>query len=495
MPAGTFNPWSRDPVALGRRRVAGSARRAGGRGPGNGLLRKERMQAAAAIARGLTGGLKPGEILRIVRAQVRPIVGGDCWALARLDRGKRSWDLTAVEGQSDGNPGPRGRLPLDHPLLAPILEFPGAPFFGCRRPRPESDGRDLPFGVEIGSYILLPLMTRGRLAGALVLGNTTGATLDRTDRDFLGLVADQTALALENAHLSDQVRRARARLDHWLEADQDRAVISVGREGIVLSFSPGAERMLNLSASEAVGRGIAQVVGSSDLRAVFSELRQTPHPRGWEGRIRIRRVDGSTLRGEAHLRPLEPFSGFLLIIADVSRQVELERQLKRLTVTDDLTGLYNQRDLFEQLPREMERANRAGSACSLCLFDLDRFKDYNDTHGHLAGDRLLRSVGAVVSRTIRAKIDRAFRYGGDEFVLLLPNTNRAKAQVLVDRLRRAISQALAGAVTFSAGIAEYSPGMESKDFIEAADRLMYRAKRKGGVRMEPGTAGAETGRR
>ena len=156
MPAGTFNPWSRDPVALGRRRVADSARRAGGRGPGNGLLRKERMQAAAAIARGLTAGLQPGEILRIVRAQVRPIVGGDCWALARLDRGKRSWDLTAVEGQSDGNPGPRGRLPLDHPLLAPILEFPGAPFFGCRSPRPESDGRDLPFGVEIGSYILLP---------------------------------------------------------------------------------------------------------------------------------------------------------------------------------------------------------------------------------------------------------------------------------------------------------------------------------------------------
>jgi diguanylate cyclase (GGDEF)-like protein len=337
------------------------------------------MQAAAAIAKGLTAGLKPGEILRIVRAQVRPIVGGDCWALARLDRGKRSWDLTAVEGQSDGNPGPRGRLPLDHPLLAPILEFPGAPFFGCRSPRPESGDRDLPFGVEIGSYILLPLMTRDRLAGALVLGNSTGATLDRSDRDFLGLVADQAALALENAYLCEQV--------------------------------------------------------------------------------------------------------------------ELERQLKRLTVTDDLTGLYNQRDLFEQLPREMERANRAGSACSLCLFDLDRFKDYNDSHGHLAGDRLLRSVGAVVSRTIRAKIDRAFRYGGDEFVLLLPNTNRAEAQVLVDRLRRAISQALAGPVTFSAGIAEYSPGMESKDFIEAADRLMYRAKRKGGGRMEPGTAGAETGRR
>jgi diguanylate cyclase (GGDEF)-like protein len=224
-------------------------------------------------------------------------------------------------------------------------------------------------------------MTGEHLEGALVLGHSTGALLGRSDQDFLRMVADQTALAQENAHLREQVRAYQAKL--------------------------------------------------------------------------------------------------------VSRQAALEHQLKRLTVTDDLTGLYNQRDLFEQLPREMERAKRAGSACSLCLFDLDGFKEYNDTHGHLAGDCLLRTVGAVVSRTIRARTDRAFRYGGDEFVLLLPHTSRAEAGVLVDRLRRAVSQALAGAVGFSAGIAEYSPGMESRDFIETADRLMYRAKRKGGNRLEP----------
>ncbi len=227
-------------------------------------------------------------------------------------------------------------------------------------------------------------MAGGHLAGALVLGHSAGDSLDRSDRDFLRLAADQAALALENAHLWEQVRASRARHD--------------------------------------------------------------------------------------------------------SRKVALERQLKRLAVTDDLTGLHNQRDLFEQLPREMERAKRAGSACSLCLFDLDGFKEYNDTHGHLAGDRLLGTVGAVVSRTIRARTDRAFRYGGDEFVLLLPHTRRAEAQILVDRLRRAVSQALAGAVGFSAGIAEYSPGMESRDFIEAADRLMYRAKRNGGNRPEPAGA-------
>ncbi len=381
MPAETFKRRSREPEAVGRRKAHDSVARAGGRRSETGRAQKARMQDAAAIARSLTAGLKSGEILGVIRDQCRPIIGGDCWALARLDRKGQAWEVTTVEVHSDGGPEFRGRVPLDHPLLAPILDVPGAPLFGRPGAGPGDGNRVPPFPVAAASHTLLPLMAGGHLAGALVLGHSSGASLDCSDRDFLRLVADQAALALENARLCEQVRAIRARL--------------------------------------------------------------------------------------------------------ASRQVALEHQLKRLTVTDDLTGLYNQRDLFEHLPREMERAKRAGSACSLCLFDLDGFKEYNDTHGHLAGDRLLRNVGAVVSRTIRAKTDRAFRYGGDEFVLLLPHTSRAEAQVLVDRLRRAVSRALAGAVGFSAGIAEYSPGMESRDFIETADRLMYRAKRKGGNRLEP----------
>ena len=381
MPVGTPNRRSGEPGEVGRRRAPDSVVRAGGRRSETGRARNARMQAAAAMARRLTAGLKPEEILEVIRDRTRPIIGGDCWALARLDRDSRTWEVTAVRVQSAGGHEFRGQVPHDHPLLAPILEAAGAPVFGRRSASPESGNRVPPLPVAAPLHTLLPLMAGGQLAGALILGHSPGDFLDRSDRDFLRLVADQAALALENARLSEQVRASQAKLD--------------------------------------------------------------------------------------------------------SRNVALERQLKRLTVTDDLTGLFNQRDLFEQLPREVQRAKRAGSACSLCLFDLDGFKEYNDTHGHLEGDRLLRTVGAVVSRTIRAKTDRAFRYGGDEFVLLLPHTSRAEAQVLVGRLRKAVSEALAGAVGFSAGIAEYSPGMESRDFIEAADRLMYRAKRKGGNRLEP----------
>ena len=367
MPAGTLKRRSRSPAAPGPCTAPHAGRSSAGRRPETGAAREGRVQAAAAIARSLTAGLNPWEILGIIRDQTRRIVGGVCWALARLDRESQAWEVAAVEVQSEAGPESRGRIPLDHPLLAPILEFPGTPSLG--HPSPTVGDRLLRFPAKARFFTLLPLVAGGRLLGGLILGHSTGASLGRSDQDFLRLVADQVALALENAHLCEQVA--------------------------------------------------------------------------------------------------------------------LEHQLKRLTLTDDLTGLHNQRDLFEQLPREMERAKRAGSACSLCLFDLDGFKEYNDTHGHLAGDRLLRTVGAVVSRTIRARTDRAFRYGGDEFVLLLPHTSRAEAQVLVDRLRRAVSEALAGAVGFSAGIAEYSAGMEGRDFIEAADRLMYRAKRKGGNRLEP----------
>ena len=234
------------------------------------------------------------------------------------------------------------------------------------------------------------------------------------------------------------------------------------------------------------------MLGSTVLREAFCEIRKDPNPKGWEGQIQIKRPDQRSFWGNVRLRPIEPFLGFLIIITDVTRRVELEKRLKQLTVTDDLTGLYNQRDLFEQLLREMERANRSHGDCSLCVFDLDHFKDYNDTHGHVAGDRLLRAVGGIVSRSIRAKIDRAFRYGGDEFVLLLPNTDLAQAAILVDRLRRIISEEFGGTISISAGIAEYSPGMKGKDFIESADRRMYLAKRRGGDRVEPETDKRQT---
>ncbi|MGH9963063.1 MAG: GGDEF domain-containing protein, partial [Pyrinomonadaceae bacterium] len=187
------------------------------------------------------------------------------------------------------------------------------------------------------------------------------------------------------------------------------------------------------------------------------------------------------------IRPIEPavdlFVGFLIILTNVTQRVQLERKLKQLTVTDDLTGLFNQRHFFEQLRREMERVKRRHAQVSLCIFDLDKFKRYNDSQGHLAGDHLLKAVGKLVAKEIRRRIDTAFRYGGDEFVLILPDTSLKQAASLVNRLRTAIHSEFNNVVGISAGIAEYVEGLGEKEFIESADQLMYEAKRQGGDRV------------
>ena len=203
--------------------------------------------------------------------------------------------------------------------------------------------------------------------------------------------------------------------------------------------------------------------------------------------MKVLRPDKKSFWAHIIVWPIEPASdllvGFLIILTDVTQRVELENKLKQLTVTDDLTGIYNQRHFLEQLRREMERANRRNQRFSLCLFDLDKFKVYNDTYGHVAGDQILRSVGILVSKAIRARVDSAFRYGGDEFVLLLPDTRLSEAAVLVERLRKAIRKEFDGEISISAGIVEYVQGMEQEEFIESADRLMYLAKRKGGDKV------------
>ena len=112
--------------------------------------------------------------------------------------------------------------------------------------------------------------------------------------------------------------------------------------------------------------------------------------------------------------------GTLGVSKDITPRVELEHKLKELTITDGLTGLYNQRYFYRKVITEMERARRQKRDLAFMLFDLDRFKAYNDTFGHLEGDKLLKEVGRLLRDSIRNMVDSAFRYGGDEFVVLLP---------------------------------------------------------------------------
>jgi diguanylate cyclase (GGDEF)-like protein/PAS domain S-box-containing protein len=170
------------------------------------------------------------------------------------------------------------------------------------------------------------------------------------------------------------------------------------------------------------------------------------------------------------------------------QKVELEKanaELEALATTDGLTGLQNHRALWERLNEEYERASRHGSSLSLILIDVDHFKLFNDKHGHLAGDVVLRAIGNILRECAR-ETDIMARYGGEEFVVVLPETDLAGATAFADRLRVAVSTHLWSVqpVTASFGVSGLQPGDTSgADIVSRADIALYRSKLAGRNRV------------
>jgi len=150
--------------------------------------------------------------------------------------------------------------------------------------------------------------------------------------------------------------------------------------------------------------------------------------------------------------------------------------------TDGLTGLYNHRHFHERLDQEIARGSRFGTIFSLIMLDIDLFKAYNDIHGHLAGDEILREIGIYIGASIR-NLDMAFRYGGEEFTIILPETRLDDAYKVAERIRKAIASktsSRATPITASLGIANWPiDGVMREEIISCADAALYRAKQTG----------------
>ncbi|GIF26194.1 diguanylate cyclase (GGDEF)-like protein [Actinoplanes tereljensis] len=173
---------------------------------------------------------------------------------------------------------------------------------------------------------------------------------------------------------------------------------------------------------------------------------------------------------------------FLLVVIRMAQLVrEIERQsaqVAELARRDELTGLPNRRAWNDELPRALESARRAGRPVSVAVLDLDLFKQYNDAHGHPAGDRLLKEAAAAWHGELR-KADLLARYGGEEFVVLLPETGDDAAREIIERALRVTP----GSQTFSAGIAVWDHSETSDQLIERADEALYAAKNAGRNRI------------
>ncbi|HBR21192.1 MAG TPA: hypothetical protein DD713_01275 [Nitrospiraceae bacterium] len=163
-------------------------------------------------------------------------------------------------------------------------------------------------------------------------------------------------------------------------------------------------------------------------------------------------------------------------------------ELRKLVITDSLTGLLNRRYLSDRLEEELLRSQRYGRLLSLLMVDIDGFKGYNDTFGHPIGDKVLKAIAESILRCVRS-VDIASRYGGDEFVIILPETGKTLAVSIAERLRSDVAEikSLHGgvALTISIGIASYpEDGKISELLLENVDKALYLAKNRGGNRME-----------
>jgi diguanylate cyclase (GGDEF)-like protein len=175
--------------------------------------------------------------------------------------------------------------------------------------------------------------------------------------------------------------------------------------------------------------------------------------------------------------------------------LEAQEALRHHATLDHLTGLLNRRMILEQLDRELSRVRREKCSLTVAMVDIDRFKTINDTHGHAAGDAVIRDTAAAIRSQLR-EYDIVGRYGGEEFLLLLPGCGPESARIVADRVRERIQAvttlygALTLSVTASFGLASTKvAGMEPSSLIEAADSALYRAKSNGRNRVEESLPG------
>ena len=164
-------------------------------------------------------------------------------------------------------------------------------------------------------------------------------------------------------------------------------------------------------------------------------------------------------------------------------EVNLLRQREESAYKDELTGLFNRRSFNQEIPKEMERFRRFGHPFTLLMLDLDHFKDFNDTHGHSAGDQALRDIAQILSETARL-LDSVVRYGGEEFAVTLPQTTREEAVGAAERIRLAVQRhriVFAGqelpALTVSIGLACFpTDALDMASLVQRADQALYQAK-------------------
>jgi diguanylate cyclase (GGDEF)-like protein/PAS domain S-box-containing protein len=291
-----------------------------------------------------------------------------------------------------------------------------------------------------------------------------------------------------------------------LLAENARDVIwTVGMDMRLTYVSPSVTRLLGFTEEEAMARTMEQAftqVSFVKAMQIFAEeisIESTGHVDPARSRmleLDLVRKDGSTVTVEGNFcfirDPTGQATGMLSILRDITdrKQVEAslrdsENRYRELSIIDDLTQLYNSRHFYHQLKIEIDRADRYNQPLTLLLLDLDDFKVFNDAYGHIEGDQVLLRLGQVVKRQLR-QTDSAYRYGGEEFTILLPMTTNTDGAVTAERIRTEFQKEHFSPVpgqdvrvTLSIGLAQYKAKEDMKALVHRVDQLMYQGKKNG----------------
>jgi diguanylate cyclase (GGDEF)-like protein/PAS domain S-box-containing protein len=268
-------------------------------------------------------------------------------------------------------------------------------------------------------------------------------------------------------------------------------------------MSPVVERMRGYTAEEVVGLPIRETLTPASLEVAMKVLTEELAIEKLEHKdlFRSRKLelemyckDGSTIWTEMNMMFMRDSDGQPIGIQGVTRDISdrkraeaeqnrLHAELEVKAITDGLTGLYNHAYFFQRLAEEIERSKRYNRCFAVVMMDIDNFKLFNDSYGHQAGDEVLHTVAEGIRSGLRQS-DLAFRYGGDEFAAILLHANSAKAQTIVNRIRRRIARnleemdvATTGNLALSAGVARFpDDGTISDALVKVADAALYSAK-------------------
>lgn len=384
------------------------------------------------------------------------------------------------------------------------------------------------------SELAIPLMLRDEVVGVLDCQSDQLDFFDRETIDLLTLFSTQASIALQNARLYS-LERQRARQLEAINAIAQQSTAVMDLEGLLARVCPVIHKAFQVSHVSLSLREPGDLVlraHAGTLTPCFPpngrlpantepwsrvlasggtvvEPDLTPEPQASRlfaesaSRMSIPLISFGQTLGVLSLHSTEKnaFRDFevhsLEAVADICassiQTAHYVERIRQLSYLDGLTGIFNRRFFELRIIEEMERARRAGTGMALVIADIDQFKRLNDEYGHLLGDEVLRQVSSLFHQQVR-KIDVVCRYGGEEFAILLTNTNAQHAFGVVDKLRRLVEgwhfPGVPRTVTISAGIAAFPEhGKTRDDLVKAADTGLYTAKQAGRNRVCVATSG------